>query len=250
MDGVKDRVTSPTKRAGVGSNPTGPKKDPSVSTRERRGLRMTSVLACRRRASSSVAERLMFPGRLFPSRSLERRSWMETWSAVGSEVITRRPARSRLPKTEAHSDCIGSLRKEEAVGSNLEKFFFQMGARVKHVEVAQQPTGWRRVNSRDEDLRVVLDIKRDKQGSFFEIRTLIGARQELLVLNAEPRKKHLLLLSRQFDATGRILAKQKFLCGQDERHWFFAPVPEDDPLTTLTGTQTPPMQPELPPLKN
>src|SRR5258708_35237302 len=77
LDVVKDRVTSPTKREGVGSNPTGPKKDPSVSTRERRGLRMTSVLACRRRASSSVAERLMFPGRLFPSRSLERRRWME-----------------------------------------------------------------------------------------------------------------------------------------------------------------------------
>ena len=124
------------------------------------------------------------------------------------------------------------------MGSNLEKFFFQMGARVKHVEVAPQPTGWRRVNSRDEDLRVVLDIKRDKQGSFFEIRTLIGARQELLVLNAEPRKKHLLLLSRQFDATGRILAKQKFLCGQDERHWFVAAVPEDEPVSTVAGAQT------------
>jgi hypothetical protein len=75
------------------------------------------------------------------------------------------------------------------VGSNLEKFFLQMGARVKHVEVAPQPTGWRRVNSRYEDLRVVLDIKRDKRGSFFEIRTQIGTRQELLVLNAGTQEK-------------------------------------------------------------
>jgi len=123
------------------------------------------------------------------------------------------------------------------VGSNLQKFFFQMGARLKHVEVAPQPTGWRQVNSRNEDLGVVLDIKRDKLGSFFEIRTLIGTRQELLVLNAEPRKKHLLLLSRQFDGAGRVLAKQKFLCGQDERHWFVAAIPEDEPVSTVAGAQ-------------
>lgn len=124
------------------------------------------------------------------------------------------------------------------MGSNLEKFFFQMGARVKLVEVRPQPTGWRRVNSDNQDLRVVLDIKRDKQGTFFEIRTLSGTRQELLVLNAEPRKKHLLLLSRQFDAAGRVLAKQKFLCGQDERHWFVAAIPEDEPVSTVAGAQT------------
>jgi len=95
------------------------------------------------------------------------------------------------------------------VGSNLQKFFFQMGARVKHVEIAPQATGWRRVNSRSEDLRVVL------------------------VLNAEPRKKYLLLLSRSFDGAGRVLAKQKFLCGQDERHWFVAAIPEDEPVSTV-----------------
>ena len=107
------------------------------------------------------------------------------------------------------------------MGSNLEKFFFQMGARVKHVEVAPQPRGWRRVDSRGEDLRVVLDI----------------TKQELLVLNAEPRKKHLLLLSRQFDAAGHVEAKQKFLCGHDERHWFVAAIPEDEPVSTVAGAQ-------------
>jgi hypothetical protein len=123
------------------------------------------------------------------------------------------------------------------VGSNLQKFFFQMGARVKQVEVAPQLTGWRRVDSRGEDLRVVLDIKRDHRGRFFEIRTLAGSRQELLVLNAEPRRKHLLLLSRQFDGAGRVLAKQKFLCGHDERHWFVAAIPEDEPVSTVAGAQ-------------
>ena len=92
-----------------------------------------------------------------------------------------------------------SLRKGKAVGSNLEKFFFQMGARVKMVEVAPVARGWRRVDSRGEDLGVVLDIRRDKRGSFFEVRILTGTNHELLVLNAQPRKKHLLLLSRQFD---------------------------------------------------
>src|SRR5215813_9643380 len=143
-------------------------------------------------------------------------------------MYPRKPARSLLPKQEAHSGCKGSLRKEKAVGSNLEKFFFQMGARVKQVEVALQPISWRRVNSRGEDLPAVLDIKRDNRGSFFEFRTLVGTRQELVVLNAEPRKKHLLLLSRQFDPAGRVVAKQKFLCGRDEGHWFVAAVPEDE----------------------
>jgi hypothetical protein len=124
------------------------------------------------------------------------------------------------------------------VSSNLKKFFFRMGARVKHVEVAPQPAGWRRANSRGEDLPVVLDIKRDSRGSFFEVRTLVGTRQELLVLNAEPREKHLLLLSRQFDPAGRVVAKQKFLCGHDERHWLVAAIPEDEPVSTVAAAQT------------
>ncbi len=130
-----------------------------------------------------------------------------------------------------------SLRKGKAVGSNLEKFFFEMGARVKMVEVAPVAIGWRRVDSRGEDLGVVLDIRRDKRGSFFEVRTLTGTNHELLVLNAQPRKKHLLLLSRQFDQAGQVRAKQKFLCGQDEGHWFVAAIPEDEPVSTVAGAQ-------------
>jgi hypothetical protein len=93
------------------------------------------------------------------------------------------------------------------------------------------------VDSGGEDLRVVLDIKRDKRGPFFEVRTLIGTQQELLVLNAQPRLKHLLLLSRQFDSTGGVQAKQKFLCGLDEGHWFVAAIPEDEPVSTVAAAQ-------------
>jgi hypothetical protein len=123
------------------------------------------------------------------------------------------------------------------VGTNLEKFFFRMGARVKVAEFAIARSGWRRVNSRGEDLRMVLSISKDKLGDFFEIRTLAGTSHELLVLNADPMKKHLLLLSRQFDEQGKLHAKQKFLCGQDEGRWFVAAIPEDEPVSTVAGAQ-------------
>lgn len=123
------------------------------------------------------------------------------------------------------------------MGSNLEKFFFRIGARVKVVQFSIARSGWRRVNSRGEDLWVVLNIGRDKLGKFFEIRTLAGTNQDLLVLNADSRNKHLLLLSRQFDEQGRLHAKQKFLCGQDEGHWFVAAIPEDEPVSTVAAAQ-------------
>lgn len=123
------------------------------------------------------------------------------------------------------------------MGSNLEKFFFRIGARVKVVQFSIARSSWRRVNSRGEDLWVVLNIGRDKLGKFFEIRTLAGTHQDLLVLNADSRKKHLLLLSRQFDEQGKLHAKQKFLCGQDEGHWFVAAIPEDEPVSTVAAAQ-------------
>ena len=52
-----------------------------------------------------------------------------------------------------------------------------------------------------------------------------------------PREKHLILLSRQFDARGGLLAKQKFLCGRDEKHWFVAAIPESEPVSTVTSAR-------------
>ena len=79
----------------------------------------------------------------------------------------------------------------------------------------------------------MLDIGRDQHGEYFEIRTAPGARQEIVVLNAQPREKHLLLLSRQFGEKGQFLAKQKFLCGHEERHWFVAAIPENEPVSDV-----------------
>jgi len=45
------------------------------------------------------------------------------------------------------------------------------------------------------------------------------------------------LLSRQFGEQGQFLAKQKFLCGHDERHWFVAAIPESEPVSTVAGAK-------------
>lgn len=123
------------------------------------------------------------------------------------------------------------------MGSDLNRYFSRIGARVKVVENAPFRPRWPRLNSGREEIRILLNISRDKFGTFFEIRTLSGASQELLVLNADPGKKHLLLLSRQFDELGKLQAKQKFLCGQDEGHWFVAAIPEDEAVSTVAGAQ-------------
>lgn len=67
---------------------------------------------------------------------------------------------------------------------------------------------------------VSIDIGRDSAGEFFDIAIGRDAPEELTVLDAQPRLRHLLLMSRENDG------KHKFLCGHDERHWFVAAVPE------------------------
>jgi hypothetical protein len=142
-----------------------------------------------------------------------------------------------------HSDPIpavsGSLRKEKAVGSNLNRFFSRMGARVRVMETAAIPVRgrWNSARSTEQPPQIVIDIRRDKLGEFFEIRTAPRSRQEIDVLNVQPQEKHLVLLSRQFDMQGSLLAKQKFLCGRDEKHWFVAAIPENEPVSTVAGAR-------------
>jgi len=112
-----------------------------------------------------------------------------------------------------------------------------MGARLKVLEGEPVGRRWGIRRSREEAPRIVLDIRRDKHGEYFEIRTGPGSRQEIVVLNVQPREKHLLLLSRQFGEQGQFLAKQKFLCGHDERHWFVAAIPENEPVSTVAGAK-------------
>jgi hypothetical protein len=112
-----------------------------------------------------------------------------------------------------------------------------MGARVKVLEGMSPVSRWNSTRSREETPRIVLDIRRDKLGEYFEIRTASGGMQEIVVVNVQPRERHLLLLSRQFGEQGQFLAKQKFLCGHDERHWFVAAIPESEPVSTVAGAK-------------
>ena len=67
---------------------------------------------------------------------------------------------------------------------------------------------------------VSIDIGHDAEGEFFDIAIGRNSPRELIVVDTQPRLRHLLLMSRQEDG------KHKFLCGHDERHWFVAAVPE------------------------
>ena len=123
------------------------------------------------------------------------------------------------------------------MGSDLNRYFSRMGARVKVLEGLAPVRDWRMARTPEDAQRISLYIGRDKRGEFFEIRTAPGSEQDIVVLNAQPREKHLLLLSRQFGEQGQILGKQKFLCGHDERHWFVAAIPESEPVSTVAGAK-------------
>lgn len=75
---------------------------------------------------------------------------------------------------------------------------------------------------------VAFDITRDRIGELFDIRVSSDEPAAVEVLHAEPRQRHLLLMSRSDTEE-----KHKFLCGHDERHWFVAAVPEDRAVSTV-----------------
>ena len=123
------------------------------------------------------------------------------------------------------------------MGSDLIRYFSRIGARVKLLEMVPVGQRWTISRSRRGAPQIVLDIRRDKLGEFFEIRTASAGAHEIVVLNVQPREKHLLLLSRQFDEQGQLLGKQKFLCGLEEKHWFVAAIPEREPVSTVAAAK-------------
>lgn len=100
----------------------------------------------------------------------------------------------------------------------LQRHFARIGARtqVRWLDRLRNPGS------------VALDITRDSNGELFDIQVLRGDSPDLEVLHAEPRQRHLLLMSRTSSDE-----KHKFLCGHDERHWFVAAVPEDRGVSTV-----------------
>jgi hypothetical protein len=88
----------------------------------------------------------------------------------------------------------------------LSRHFARMGARVRVQE---------RGVAHGTKIRV--DIGRDRSGEFFDIRCEEGVVPE--VLDVQPPSRHMVSMIRDGDA------RNKFLLGRDERHWFAAAVP-------------------------
>jgi hypothetical protein len=92
----------------------------------------------------------------------------------------------------------------------LRRHFESIGARVRFRDRSRRP----RFGPGFRSFRI--DIVPGKRDSIFEIVVGIEA-PDLLVLQAVPTERHLLLYSRD---------GQRFLCGHDERDWFVAAVPK------------------------
>lgn len=103
----------------------------------------------------------------------------------------------------------------------LNKKFQCIGARLK---VVNRPS--RRFGANIALLS--LDIGRDKQGEFFEIMSRSVNDSQVEVLDIQPSDRHLLLMVREDGA------KNKYLCGHDERHWFVAGIPESASVGTVS----------------
>lgn len=116
------------------------------------------------------------------------------------------------------------------MSSVLAKHFERMGARVR-VQVPAK-NSWVR-----SDARVGLDIGRDALGEFFDFTIGADAKASLEVLQVAAKDRHLLLLVKQADESGKQ-QKSRFLCGHDERHWFVAAVPEESPVSTVEAAKT------------
>jgi hypothetical protein len=98
----------------------------------------------------------------------------------------------------------------------IESKFALMGARVKLREAPDQFNG----TTRD----YAVDIQRDRDGQFFEVRIPAHLRGgvEVSVMHSEPAQRHLLLMVRKAGDKPQL---DRFLCGHDEREWFVAAVP-------------------------
>jgi len=109
--------------------------------------------------------------------------------------------------------------------SHLQNSFERIGARVK--EGAPARRSFRPVSI----VPISLDVLRDKKGEYFSITGDKEVLSGLVVLDAQCKDRHLLLLSRN----GKD--KHRFLLGHDERHWFVAAVPEGSPVSTVQAAK-------------
>ena len=103
----------------------------------------------------------------------------------------------------------------------------------RSIASALLPHGRTAANSRAGVLqqeKVRIDIGRDREGEFIDIRCHDGIVPE--ILDVRPAARHLVLMVRE----GR--AKSKFLLGHDERHWFAAAAPGDNVRDVRTAIES------------
>jgi hypothetical protein len=106
--------------------------------------------------------------------------------------------------------------------------FEKMGARVKVTRVPSHLMGRapadRGGRVLPDPMRVRIDIRKDGDGEYFDVRHRTDVRVD--VVDVRPKDRHLLLMARA-PGHGRTQdLNSKFLCGHDERAWFVAAVPE------------------------
>jgi hypothetical protein len=104
----------------------------------------------------------------------------------------------------------------------IESKFDAIGARLKVREIASRWRQGDRTWISPSDFAV--DIQRDGNGEFFELRvpTHLSGSLDVSVMQSEPKQRHLLLAVRK---SGDKPQLDRFLCGHDEREWFVAAVP-------------------------
>jgi hypothetical protein len=109
------------------------------------------------------------------------------------------------------------------MNTTVEKKFQAMGARIK---ISEPRNTWRGSQP------FTIDIRRDKEGEFFDIQ--VKKEIELMVLDVQKEDRHLLLMTKDHTPVttraGALVApadpsKARFLCGHDERNWFTCAVP-------------------------
>lgn len=106
----------------------------------------------------------------------------------------------------------------------LEKRFALMGARVKIGEASRFA-------------REGINIRQDNIGEFFDIRVITDEKVAYEVIDLRKDLRHLLLMAR------RENAKEKFLCGHDERHWFVCAVPGESVASVTEAMRN--LQPDV-----
>src|SRR6266436_3791106 len=117
---------------------------------------------------------------------------------------------------------LGPIRLDSFVLTELlERPFLTMGARVKWIDVRPRNNRRRAVSG------ISLDVRHDRRGEYFLITQDPQTTVDLVVLDVQPRDRHLLLLSRDGQE------KHRFLLGHDERHWFVAGIPETAPVSRV-----------------